>query len=63
MPKLEKYFQDPKYRKELEEEQDLAIGYTFYQNYELINLLGLEKKIKEKLEIPENSTIKYENIK
>ena len=64
MPKLEKYIQDPKYRKKLEEgEQDLAIGYTFYQNYELTDLLGLEKKVKEKLKIPENSIIKYENVK
>ena len=45
MPKLEKYIQDPKYRKELEgEEQDSGIGYTFYENYELKDLLGLEKK-------------------
>lgn len=64
IPKLERYFQDPKYRKELvEEEQDSVIGYTFYENYELIDLIGLEKKVKEKLNIPENSTIKYENIK
>ena len=64
MPKLEKYFQDPKYRQELEkEEQDSGIGYTFYTNYELIDLLGLEKKVKEKLKIPENSKIKYESIK
>jgi hypothetical protein len=31
MPKLEKYIQDPKYRKELEEEQDSGLGYTFYK--------------------------------
>ena len=60
MPKLEKYIQDPKYRKELEEDQDSGIGYTFYTNYELMDLLGLEKKVKEKLNIPENSIIKYE---
>jgi hypothetical protein len=63
MPKLEKYIQDPKYKRELEKEQDAGIGYTFYENYELIDILGLEKKIKEKLKIPENSTIKYESIK
>ena len=64
MPKLEKYIQDPKYRKQLEgEEQDSGIGYTFYENYELMDLLGLEKKIKEKLKIPENSIIKFESIK
>jgi hypothetical protein len=63
MPKLEKYIQDPKYRKELEEEQNSGIEYTFYENYELIDLLGLEKKVKEKLKIPENSIIKYESIK
>lgn len=64
MPKLEKYFKDPKYRKDLEEdEQYTGIGYTFYENYELIDLIGLEKKIKEKLKIPENSKIKYESIK
>jgi hypothetical protein len=65
MPKLEKYIQDPEYRKKLEgEEQDSGIEYsTFYENYELMDLLGLEKKVKEKLKIPENSTIKYESIK
>ena len=66
MPKLEKYIQDPKYRKELEgeEEQDSRIGYnTFYENYELMDLYGLQKKVKEKLKIPENSIIKYESIK
>jgi hypothetical protein len=54
MPKLEKYIQDPKYKKELEEEQGSEIGYTFYENYELMDLLGLEKKVKEKLKILEN---------
>lgn len=44
MPKHEKYIQDPKYRKEFEEE-DSGIGYTFYQNYELIYILGLEKNL------------------
>lgn len=64
MPKLEKYIQDPKYRKDLEKGgQDSGIVYTFYESFELIDLLGLEKKVKEKLKIPENSTIKYENIK
>ena len=62
MPKLEKYIQDLKYRMELEE-QGSEIGYSFYENYELKDLLELEKKIKEKLKIPENSTIKYESIK
>jgi len=63
MPKLEKYIKDSKYRKELERDENLGIGYSLYQNYELMDLLGLEKKVKEKLKIPENSTIKYENIK
>jgi hypothetical protein len=64
MPKLEKYIQDPKYRKKLEEErEDAGIGYNFYENYELIDILGLEKKVKEKLKIPKNSKIKYESIK
>jgi hypothetical protein len=63
MPKLEKYIQDPKYRKELERDENLEICYSFYQNYELIDLLGLEKKVKEKLKIPENSILKYESIK
>ena len=45
------------------EKQDSEIVYAFYENYELIDLLGLEKKVKEKLKIPENSTIKYESIK
>ena len=62
MPKLEKYIQDSKYRKELEE-QNSEIGYSIYENYELMDLYGLEKKVKEKLKIPENATIKYENIK
>ena len=63
MPKLEKYIQDPEYKRELVKDQDAGIGDTFYENYELIDILGLEKKIKEKLKIPENSTIKYESIK
>ena len=61
MPKLEKYIQDSKYRKELE--QNSEIGYLIHENYELMDLYGLEKKVKEKLKIPENATIKYENIK
>ena len=63
MPKLEKCILNPNYKKELEGEQDSEIGSFFHVNYELIDLIGLEKKVKEKLKIPENSTIKYENVK
>ena len=50
MPKLEKYIQDPQYRKELEkEEQDSGIGHTFYTNYELMDLLWIRKKGKREI--------------
>ena len=49
MPKLEKYIQDPEYRKELEENQDSGIGYTFYTNYELIESIWIRKKGKREI--------------
>ena len=58
MPKLERYIKDDKYRKKLEN--------SFYPSndyYELFDILGLEKIIKEKIGITENATIKYEKIK
>jgi c-di-GMP-related signal transduction protein len=60
--KLEKLYKDIKYRKEMEE--PFFQGYSLsIPKYELIDLYRLEKLVKQKLEIPENATIKYEKVK
>jgi hypothetical protein len=58
MPKLERFFQDKEYRNEL-----LTSDYNSYEHYQLTDLFGLEKIVKEKLGIPVNSIIRYERIK
>jgi hypothetical protein len=58
MPKLERFFKDKEYRNEL-----LSSDYHSYEYYQLTDLFGLEKRVKEKLGIPINSFIRYERIK
>lgn len=58
MPKLERFFKDKEYRNEL-----LTSDYHSYEQYKLTDLFGLEKRVKQKLGIPVNSTIRYEKIK
>ena len=58
MPKLERYIKDDKYRQKLENSL-----YPSNDYYELFDILGLEKIIKEKIGISENVTIKYEKVK
>ena len=58
MPKLVKFIKDSKYRKTTELSYD-----SLQERYELHDIFGLEKIVKEKIGIPENSTFKYEKIK
>jgi len=58
MPKLEKFIIDKEYRKKL-----LCSLYPSQEYYEFFNIHGLEKKIKEKIGVPENAIIKYEKVK
>ena len=58
MPKLERFFKDKEYRNLL-----LTSDYHSYEYYQLTDLVGLEKRVKEKLGIPVNSIIRYERIK
>src|SRR5688500_3520279 len=58
MPKHERYIIDKENRKKL--------IYSFYPSkeyYEFYNIDGLEKKVKEKIGIPENATLRYEKVK
>jgi hypothetical protein len=57
MLKLEKFIKDNEYREKLQK------SLYPYHNPELFDILGLEKKIKEKIGIPENATIRYEKVK
>jgi hypothetical protein len=58
MPKLEKFIIDNKYRDKLQNAY-----YHSEDHYEFLNIYGLEKRVKEKIGIPENATIKYEKVK
>jgi len=58
MPKLEKFIIDSKYRKKLENSP-----YHSKEHYELFDIYGLERIIKEKIVIPVNAIIKYEKVK
>jgi hypothetical protein len=56
---LEKFYRDKEYRNKLE----LEARYPSLEYVQLENILEQAKKVKEKLNLPENSTIKYEKIK
>jgi hypothetical protein len=55
---LEKFYTDREYRNKLESASYLSSGY-----FELERIYEHDKKVKEKLNLPENSTIKYEKVK
>ena len=64
MPKLERYYKDHTYKKELESSSSETEEYLSHIiGNELNDLYGLDRLVKKKLEIPENSTIKYEKVK
>jgi hypothetical protein len=56
---LEKFYTDKEYRNKLES----AATYPSLEYVQLENILEQDKKVKGKLNLPENSTIKYEKIK
>lgn len=56
--KLEKFYQDKEYKNAL-----MSAGYYSSEHFELQNLYRIEEKLKEKLGIPQNSTIRYQKIK
>jgi hypothetical protein len=58
MPKLEKFIIDSKYREKL-----LNLPYYSQERYELFDIFGLEKIVKEKIGVPENAAIKFEKVK
>src|SRR5215211_5653319 len=58
MPKLEKFIIDSKYREKLQNSP-----YHSQERYELFDIWGLEKLVKEKIGIPENAIIKFEKVK
>lgn len=51
---LEKYIQDEKYRNEIEES---------WNRYKITDLYELESKIKEKLDLPKHSSIRWDKVK
>lgn len=58
MSRLEMFIKDSAYRNKLLEAEDSSL-----EHFQLVDLYGLDRKIKEKLGIPESSTIKYERVK
>jgi hypothetical protein len=62
LPKLEKLYKDTKYKEEMHE--SYFEGYlTSIPKYELSDLYGLERLVKEKLGIPDSAIIKFEKVK
>jgi hypothetical protein len=55
---LEKYYVDAEYRNSL-----VSANYPSSEYYELENIRKQEVKLKEKLNLPQNSLIKYETVK
>jgi hypothetical protein len=58
MPLLEKFLMDSEFRNKL-----LSADFHSHEYFQLSNLYGLVKKVKEKLELPKNATIRFENVK
>jgi hypothetical protein len=56
---LEKFYSDKEYRNKLES----AATYPSLEYVQLDNIFEQDKKVKEKLNLPENSTIRYERVK
>jgi hypothetical protein len=55
---LEKFYTDREYRNKLE-----SASYLSSEYFELERIYEQDRKVKEKLNLPENSTIKYEKVK
>jgi hypothetical protein len=55
---LEKFYKDREYRKTLE-----SAMYPSLEHCQLENIEQQQEKVKEKLGIPQNSTIKYQKVK
>jgi len=64
---LEKYYSDKEYRRRLVSSSSAAGGYYFpsysSEYFELENIYEQDRKLKEKLNLPENCTIRYEQVK
>jgi hypothetical protein len=58
MPKLEKFIHDMEYRNKLLESEEMSL-----EHFQLVDLCQLEKMVKQKLGIPENASIRFENIR
>jgi hypothetical protein len=56
---LEKFYSDKEYRNKLES----AATYPSLEYVQLDNIFEQDKKVKEKLNLPENSTIRYEKVR
>jgi hypothetical protein len=56
---LEKFYSDKEYRSKLES----AARYPSLEYVQLDNIFEQDKKVKERLNLPENSTIRYERVK
>jgi hypothetical protein len=56
---LEKFYTDKEYRNKLES----AATYPSFEYAQLEDILEQDKKVKEKLNLPENSTIRLETVK
>jgi ribosomal protein L37AE/L43A len=55
---LEKFYRDKEYRNKLESASYLSSAY-----FELEKIYEQEEKVKEKLNLPQNCTIRYEKVK
>jgi hypothetical protein len=55
---LERYYADAEYRNSLKSEEYPSLEY-----FELENIFKQEEKVKEELNLPQNSLIKYEKMK
>jgi uncharacterized protein with HEPN domain len=55
---LEKFYRDKEYRNKLE-----SASYLSSEYFELERIYEQEEKVKEKLNLPQNSTIRYEKIR
>jgi len=55
---LEKFYTDREYRNKLE-----SVSYLSSEYFELERIYEQEEKIKEKLNLPQNCTIKYEKVR
>ena len=58
MDNLEKFYTDKEYRNKLESARYLSSEY-----FELERIYEQEEKVKEKLNLPQNCTIRYEKVK